>query len=371
MARDPDTLAELWADLRQAIDQVDDEILALLNRRAALAAEVAARKQAAGAGFYAPSRERAIIDRLQERNPGPFPTSALRPVFQEVISACLSLEKGVRVAYLGPEATFTHQAVRRQFGTSALTLPCGSIAGVFSEVERGAADYGVVPVENSTEGVVNHTLDSFLDSPLTIRAEIQVPIAHCLLARAGATERDIERVYSHPQALAQCRAWLQANLPRATLVESASTADAARAALSDGHGGAIAAELAGRLYGLAVVREKVQDAADNMTRFLVVGPPQDAPPPRAAGADYKTTVLLALSDRPGALFHVLRPLSDARINLTKIESRPSRRRAWDYVFFLDLDGHQADDDIAAVLGSLAEACQMFKVLGSYRKADAT
>jgi chorismate mutase/prephenate dehydratase len=370
MAREPDNLPDLFSDLRVAIDSVDDEILGLLNRRAELAAEVAARKQAAGAGFYAPARERAIIDRLQDANPGPFPTGSIRPVFQEVISACLSLEKGVRVSYLGPEATFTHQAVRRHFGASAQTLPCGSIPGVFGEVERGSADFGVVPVENSTEGVVNHTLDSFLDSTLTITAEIQVPIEHCLLARAGTAERDLERVYSHPQALAQCRAWLHSNLPRASLVQSASTAEAARAALADNHGAAIAAELAGRLYGLSVLREKVQDSQDNTTRFLVLGRPGGERPPRVAGADYKTTVLLAVSDQPGALFQVLGPLSDARINLTKIESRPSRLRAWDYVFFLDLDGHADDPDIAPVLSEMVAKNKLFKVLGSYRRADA-
>ncbi|HEU5059398.1 MAG TPA: prephenate dehydratase [Kofleriaceae bacterium] len=368
MARQPDNLPDLFSDLRAAIDAVDDQILDLLNRRAALAGEVASRKQAAGAGFYAPARERAIIDRLQDTNPGPFPTGAIRPVFQEVISACLALEKGVRVAYLGPEATFTHQAVRRHFGASAQTLPCGSIAGVFAEVERGAADFGVVPVENSTEGVVNHTLDSFVDSSLTISAEIQVPVEHCLMARPGTSERDVERVYSHPQALAQCRTWLQGNLPRASLVESASTADAARAALADHHGAAIAGELAARLYGLSVLREKMQDAPDNTTRFLAIGRPGE-PAPRVAGAEYKTSVLLVLPDTPGSLFHVLAPLSDAGINLTKIESRPSRRRAWDYVFFLDLDGHAGDPAIAPVLARLEASCQLFKVLGSYRKAD--
>jgi chorismate mutase/prephenate dehydratase len=368
MAREADNLPDLFSDLRSAIDAVDDQILALLNRRAALAGEVASRKQAAGASFYAPARERAIIDRLQDANPGPFPTGAIRPVFQEVISACLSLEQGVRVAYLGPEATFTHQAVRRHFGASAQSLPCGSISGVFAEVERGAADFGVVPVENSTEGVVNHTLDSFLDSPLTITAEIQVPIEHCLLARPGTSERDLERVYSHPQGLAQCRTWLQVNLPRASQVQSASTAEAARAALADPHGAAIASELAARMYGLVVLRERVQDAADNTTRFLAIGRPGE-PAPRVAGGEYKTSVLLVLPDTPGSLFHVLEPLSDAGINLSKIESRPSRRRAWDYVFFLDLDGHAADPHIAPVLGKLATSCKLFKVLGSYRKAD--
>lgn len=367
---DPDKPVDAWADLRAAIDRIDEHLLELLNQRAALAAEVARRKQASGAEFYVPARERAIIDRLQESNKGPFPTSAIRPVFQEVISACLALESGVRVSYLGPEATFTHQAVKRHFGTSARTLPCGSIPGVFAEVERGAADFGVVPVENSAEGVVTHTLDSFLDSPLAIAAEIHVLVEHCLLARPGVSERDIERVYSHPQALAQCREWLTANLPRAARVETSSTADAARAALQDGGCAAIASELAGRLYGLTVLRSKLQDTADNSTRFLVLARPDadDGSPP-VAGADYKTTVLLAFPDRAGALFDLLKPLSEASVNLTKIESRPSRRRAWDYVFFVDLDGHRRDPAIAPVLEELSGSCQLFKVLGSYRKAD--
>jgi len=369
MAHDPDNLAELWADIRDRIDAIDEQLLGLLNQRAALAEEVAQRKRASGSGFYAPERERAIIDRLQSRNSGPFPTSSIRPVFQEVISACLSLEEGVRVSYLGPEGTFTHQAVRRHFGASAKTLPCGSISRVFSEVQSGVADFGVVPVENSTEGIVNHTLDSFLDSDLTIQAEIQVAVEHCLLARTDVGEGDIVRVYSHPQALAQCRGWLDENLPNAARVQAPSTAEAARSAAADGEGAAIAAELAGRLYGLVVLREKVQDNRDNSTRFLVVGRKDQAASAPKPGADYKTTLLMALSDKPGALFQALQPLNLAGLNLTKIESRPSRRRAWDYVFFLDLDGHFADASVAPVLAELAASCQLFKVIGSYRKAD--
>jgi chorismate mutase/prephenate dehydratase len=369
MPRDGDRAEDDFSDLRASIDEVDEQLLVLLNRRAALAAEVASRKQASGAAFYVPARERAIIDRLQQNNAGPFPTSAIRPVFQEVISACLSLESGVQVSYLGPEATFTHQAAKRHFGTSARMLGCGSIPGVFAEVERGAADFGVVPVENSTEGVVTHTLDSFLDSQLVVTAEIHVMVEHCLLARPGVAEREVERIYSHPQALAQCRAWLSANLPGATRVETTSTADAARAALQDGSGAAIASELAGQLYGLSTLRVKVQDTADNSTRFLVLSRPEQDPAPPAVGAAYKTTVLLAFSDKPGALFELLKPLSEAGVNLTKIESRPSRRRAWDYVFFLDLDGHARDPAIAPVLEQVARTCQLFKVLGSYRTAD--
>lgn len=356
------------ARLRAQIDEVDDRLLELLGRRAELAESVAELKRGSDRAFYVPERERQLIDRLQTVGAGRFPVEAIRPVFQEIISACLRLESGLRVAYLGPEATFTHQAVKRHFGSSALAQPCGSIPAVFSDVERGEADFGVVPVENSSEGVVNHTLDSFVDSPLSITAEIVVRVDHCLLARPGVTESAIRRIYSHPQALAQCRGWISDNVPRAILVESASTADAARAAQSDPEGAAIAAELAAKMYGLSILRQKLQDVSDNVTRFLVIGdaPP---PPPNEGGGD-KTSVLLVLPDAAGALYHVLQPLSEASINLTKIESRPSKRRAWDYVFFLDLDGHCQDPAVAAVLEQLAKTCQMFKILGSYRQADA-
>ncbi len=353
--------------LREAIDALDDQVLDLLNRRARISAQIAEHKQQAGTAFYVPTRERAIIDRLQQANPGPFPNAAIRPVFQEVISACLSLEKSVRVSYLGPEATFTHQAVRRHFGASADTVPCGSISAVFGEVERGLVEFGVVPVENSSEGVVNHTLDKFLDTKVRISAEIVVNVDQCLMARPGVGVGDISRVYSHPQGLAQCRAWLLANLPRATLVETPSTADAARAAQGDPTGAAIAAELAARLYGLTVLREKLQDVPENVTRFLVISRADLEAP--VAGLDYKTSIVLGLPDQPGCLSRVLEPLSRSGINLTKIESRPTRQRAWQYVFFLDLDGHCLDSAVAEVLDELSKICDLVRVLGSYRKAD--
>jgi chorismate mutase / prephenate dehydratase len=357
------------AALRVAIDAIDDRLLELLNDRGRLAARVAETKQLVGRPFYVPLRERAIVDRLQAHNPGPFPSSAIRPVFQEIISACLSLEGGPRVAFLGPEGTFTHHAVKRHFGASAPALPCGSIQAVFTEVERGAADFGVVPVENSSEGVVSHTLDSFVDSSLEIHGEVAVAVDHCLVARTGVGEAQIERVYSHPQALAQCRGWLARNLPRAQLVETSSTADAAHRAAEDPSGAAVCMELAARLAGLAVLRQSLQDAAHNVTRFLVLGrgdSPWREPAPNPA--DDRTTVLLVLGSRPGDLFEALRPLSEAGINLTKIESRPSRRQAWQYVFFLDLEGHRADPHIAHALERLAEG-RLVRVLGSYRKAD--
>lgn len=368
MAPPPKTEDDLAA-LRVAIDTVDDRLLQLLNERGRLAARVAETKQSSGRPFYVPLRERAIVDRLQAANPGPFPSSAIRPVFQEIISACLSLEGGPRVAFLGPEGTFTHHAVKRHFGASAPALPCGSIAAVFTEVERGAAEFGVVPIENSSEGVVSHTLDSFVESPLEIHGEVAVTVDHCLVARTGVGEGAIERVYSHPQALAQCKAWLGRNLSRAQLVECSSTAEAARRAAEDPTGAAIASELAARLSGLAVLRQSLQDSAHNVTRFLVIG--RGESPWRQPGAepkDDRTTVLLVLGDRPGDLFEALRPLSEEKINLTRIESRPARTRAWEYVFFLDLEGHRAEPRIARALERVAEG-RTARVLGSYRKAD--
>ncbi len=348
--------------LRRELDAVDDRILELLNERARIVQRVAAVKEGSGAPFYVPERERAIIARLRDKSEGPFPSEAIGVVMQEIMSACLSLEEGQRVAYLGPEGTFTHQAVLRRFGSSARALPCGTIQAVFDEVERGAAQYGVVPVENSSQGIVSHTLDSFVRSELCIVGAVLVPVEHALLAKVGVTERMLERVYSHPQALAQCAQWLAANLPRAALIETPSTADAARACHGDAAGGAIASEAAARLYGLTVLRPGVQDSADNTTRFLVLGTPERAP--RPSGND-TTSVLLALPHRAGALYHVLAPLSQAGINISKIESRPSPAEAWQYVFFLELDGHAEDEPMARAFLELERMCPLFRVLGAF------
>jgi len=351
--------------LRNGIDGIDDEILRLLNERARLVGQVAELKERMQVPFYVPSRERAIVERMVGKNSGPFPNEGIRPVFQEIFSACLSLEKTVKVAYLGPEATFTHMAVKRQFGLSARAIPMGTIAGVFDEVARGLADFGVVPVENSTEGVVNHTLDTFLISELRISAEILLAVDHCLLVRAGLELGEIERVYSHPQGLAQCRRWLSANLPRANLVEAPSTAEAARLARDDARGAAVASELAGRLYDLVVARRGIADVAQNVTRFLVIGTRQAEP----TGKD-RTSILLELGDQPGILYKVLEPLARRGLNLSKIESRPSRRRPWEYVFFIDIDGHERDVEVAAAIAEVASATTSLKVLGSYPRAEA-
>ncbi len=351
------------AAIRKLIDALDDDMLRLLNERARLVGMVGALKERLDAPFYVPSRERAIVERLTAANAGPFPNDAIRPVFQEIFSACLSLEKKVRVAFFGAEGSYTHQAAKRQFGLSARVIPVSTIAGVFEEVERGAADFGIVPVENSTEGVVNHTLDTFVESELKISAEIVLEISHCLLARPGAELADIQRVYSHPQALAQCRRWISSYLPGATVVEALSTSEAARTAASDPQGAAIASEMAARLYELEIIRRKIEDLTQNVTRFLVIGKVQAD----ATGRD-KTSVLMVLKDEPGILYRVLEPLSKRQLNLTKIESRPSRRRPWEYVFFVDVDGHARDPQVAEALVELTAASETMKVLGSYPRA---
>ncbi|MCC6132541.1 MAG: prephenate dehydratase [Acidobacteria bacterium] len=351
-------------ELRARIDAVDDELLNLLNERARLVEEVGLIKQQLQRPFYVPGRERSIIERLLGLNQGPFPSEGIKPVFQEIFSACLSLEKGIRVAYLGPEATFTHAAVKFQFGLSARAVPMGSIAGVFQEVERGEADFGVVPVENATEGVVNHTLDMFMESPLRICAEVVLKITHCLLARAGLDFANIFRVYSHPQALAQCRGWLTANMPGAARVEASSTAEAARMAREDVNGAAIASELAAKLYDLHLVKRNLEDMAENATRFLVIG----REVAKKTGND-KTSLLAVIPDGPGTLFRLLQPFAEHGVNLTKIESRPTRRKVWEYAFFLDLDGHESEEKVIKAMDDIRAFAASLKVLGSYPKGS--
>ncbi len=347
-------------ELRSRIDALDDAILRLLNERAELAAKVGERKRGGPASFYVPSRERAIVARLQEANPGPFPTESLRPVFQEIFSACLALEKGLRIAFLGPEGTFTHQAMKHQFGLSAHGVPAPTIAAVFDEVEKGRAEFGVVPVENSTEGVVNHTLDTFLQSDLLISAEIILEVDQCLLARPGLGLDAIHRVYSHPQGFGQCRGGLDTHLPQAVRIEASSTAEAARLAREDAEGAAVASDLAADLFDLVVLKESIQDLRGNSTRFLVLGRDQAAP----TGRD-KTSLLVITRDGPGVLHGMLEPFARAGLNLTKIESRPSRRKAWENVFFLDVLGHQRTEPLAGVLAEIGAHCELLKVLGSY------
>src|SRR5512133_345047 len=332
--------------LRQEIDSIDDNILELLNRRAKVVLDVGRTKAEQQQDFYVPARERAIYDRLSGHNPGPFPNDAIRRVWREIISASLSLEHPMKVAFLGPQATNTHAAAMRQFGFSAQLVPQKSVSAVFEEVGRGRAEYGVVPVENSTEGVVAHTLDMFMESDLVINAEIKLAISHDLLSLSGKLE-EITRIVSHPQALAQCRKWLEENLPDIPLVDVASTARAAQMAAEDGTVAAVASEMAATLYGVQVVKHKIEDNPNNFTRFLVIGRNS----PHRTGND-KTSVMFSVRDEPGILYRMLEPFSRRGINLSKIESRPMKSKAWEYIFFLDMDGHIEDDMIHAAIEDL-------------------
>ena len=348
--------------LRSKIDSIDDQIVGLLNERSRVVLEVGRLKSVNNQEFHVPGRERQIQERLQQENPGPFPNDALRSVYREIISACLALESPMKVAFLGPKATFSHLATMQQFGLSAELVPLKSIPAVFEEVEKGKALYGVVPVENSTEGVVSHTLDMFVDSSLKITAEIQLEIHHDLLSRTGRLE-DIRKVYSHPQPLAQCRQWLEDNLPGVPLVDVASTATAAQIASDDYTSAAIASELAASLYDLKVVRSRIEDQINNFTRFLVIARKECD----RTGSD-KTSVLFSVKDEPGILCRMLEPFAKRSINLSKIESRPYKKKAWEYIFFLDLFGHSSDPEVSDALKELKECCQFIKVLGSYPRA---
>ncbi len=348
-------------DLRAEIDRIDDRILDLLNRRASLAIDIGVLKAENKREFYSPERERQIYQRLIKNNKGPFPNTALRSVFREIISASLSLEQPLKVAYLGPKATFTHIACMKHFGLSARFIPRKDIADVFNDVERGRVECGVVPIENSTEGVVTHTLDMFLDSNLKITAEILLEISLSLLSRTGRME-DIKRIYSHPHAIAQCKEWLNKNLPDIPIFDTSSTASAAQMVVDDPEAGAIASEFAANLYDLQIVERKIEDNANNFTRFLIIGLKEQ----KRTGDD-KTSLMFSIKDEPGALYRMLKPFAERGINLTKIESRPEKRRAWEYVFFLDLDGHTSDAKVMDAIKELEEMCVFLRVLGSYPK----
>lgn len=349
-------------ELRGKIDDIDLEILNLLNQRTGYVIDVGKAKAREKKEFYAPDREREIYNRLTANNKGPFPNSALKNVFREIMSASLSIEKPIKIAFLGPVATFTHQACMQHFGLSGEFIPKKDIADVFDDVEKGRADFGVVPIENTTEGVVSHTLDMFVTSNLKICAEIKLEISLALLNKTGKTS-DIVKVCSHPNPLAQSRNWLKNNLPNALIFDVSSTAMAAKMAAEDTAIAAVASAAAANLYDLRVIEKNIEDNANNFTRFLVVGKKQSKP----TGAD-KTSLMFAIKDAPGALFSMLKPFARRKINLTKIESRPLKTKAWKYVFFVDLDGHINDKKVKAAVDELEEMCSFLKVLGSYQKS---
>jgi chorismate mutase/prephenate dehydratase len=347
---------------RKAIDRLDGQIVKLLNERTRHVLAIGEIKLRAGDEVYAPHRERAVLNRVCRKNSGPMTAESLRAIYREVMSSAISLQKMMSIAYLGPEATFTHQAAIRRFGSSLRYAAQKTIADVFSEVSKNRADYGVVPVENSTEGVVTHTLDMFVDSDLKIVAQIVLPVQHCLLGKCRRSQ--IKRLYAHPQSLGQCRAWVQNNLPRAEIIETSSNARSAEFAAREKDSAAIAGVLAAEKYGLPVLDQDIQDNAANATRFLVLGR-QCSPP---TGKD-RTSLMFSIIDQVGALYRALAPFRRYRINMTKIESRPSKRKAWEYFFFVDCDGHLSDRKVAKALDLLAEQCSYVKVLGSYPNAE--
>lgn len=351
------------AEARAQIDALDDEILHLLGERADVAKGIADKKRAAQLPLYHdPERERRVLERLIGKGAERFPPNAIRAVFREVMSACLAVEQPLRVAYLGPEGTFTQLAARHMFGLQARYRECATVEAVFEAVMSKDAPYGVVPFENSTEGAVNMTSDALLEGELVIRQEYILPISHCLLSHASALS-EITTVYSHPQALGQCRSWLAKHLPRAQVVQTTSTTAAAREAQTDRRAAAIAAEIASELHGVPIVRASIQDRAENATRFVVIAR-EDAPP---TGND-RTTLAFGVADEKGALRRVLTILEDCNVNLTRIESRPSRSRAWHYVFLVDLEGHRLDADVVRALDAMKASTDYVKVIGSYPRA---
>ena len=347
---------------RKAIDQCDAQIIKLLNERTKHVLAVGEIKRRAGEEIYAPHREWAVLKRICRLNPGPITDDSLRGIYREIMSSALSLEKSLTIAYLGPEATFTHQAAIQRFGSSLGYSPQNTINDVFAEVSKKRADYGVVPVENSTEGAVTHTLDMFVDSDLKIVAQLVLPVQHCLLGNCRRSQ--IKRLYAHPQASAQCRGWLRTNLPRVEVIETSSNARSAELAAKEKNAAAIAGLLAAEKYRLSVLERDIQDNAANATRFLVLGR-QSTPP---TGND-RTSLMFSVADRPGALYSALAPFRRYRLNMTKIESRPSKRKAWEYFFFVDCDGHATDRRIAKALAQLGEHCSFVKVLGSYPNVE--
>jgi chorismate mutase/prephenate dehydratase len=349
-------------DWRSRINDIDNQILHLLNQRAEAALQIGDLKRRQDAPSYVPEREAEILARLTAGNRGPLPADTIVAVWREILSGCRALEAPLVVAFLAPPATFTHQAARERFGAGATYHPSRTIAEIFDDVERGRAQFGVVPVENSTDGAVNVTLDRLVATDLLIGGELTLEIAQHLLSRA-ADLGDVKRVLSHPQGLGQCRAWLAEHLPDVPQEETASTAGAAEVAAADPTVAAIASEMAGRLYGVPILRTRIEDNRQNTTRFLVIGRRAAGP----SGRD-KTSIVFAMPNQPGALYRILEPFARAGLNLTKIESRPAKRLPWEFVMFVDFEGHRDTPVVAAALSEAAERTVYLKILGSYPAA---
>jgi chorismate mutase / prephenate dehydratase len=360
------TEKETLAELRSRIDATDQQIADLINERARCAQAVAEVKKASGETdvvYYRPEREAQVLRAVMERNKvngGPLDNEEIARLFREIMSACLALEQPIKVAFLGPEGTFTQEAVNKHFGHSAKPISMSAIDEVFREVEAGAAHYGVVPVENSTEGVVTHTLDSFIQSGLQICGEVVLRIHQNLLISDVTKKEGITRIYSHSQSLAQCRKWLDANYPNVERIAVNSNADAAKRIKGEWHSAAIASSIAANIYGLTVLEEKIEDMPDNSTRFLIIGS-QEVP---ASGVD-KTSIVVSMRNEPGALYNLLEPFHRLGLDLTRVETRPSRTGAWNYVFFIDFNGHKTDDNVRQALEDVGKKAADLKILGSY------
>ncbi len=366
MANDtPDNLD--LAEIRESINAIDERIQDLINDRAKIAQQVGVAKGDLGSAveYYRPEREAEVLRKVLDRNEGPMRDEEMLRLFREIMSACLAQQEPLKIGFLGPEGTFTQTAVYKHFGHSVRALPFHTIDEVFQEVECGAADFGVVPIENSTEGSVNNTLDMFLTSPLKIAGEIELKIEQRLMAQSKGLEK-IERICAHEQSLAQCRGWIRENLPHVELIGMPSNAAGARRARDEGGTAAIGPEVAADVYELEILVNNIEDRPDNATRFLVIGRNLLA----SSGED-RTTLLISTSDTAGGagvLHNLLQPLADQGVSMTRIESRPSRRRKWDYVFFIDVEGHAEDRAVADALAKLEKTASLFKVLGAYPKA---
>jgi chorismate mutase/prephenate dehydratase len=345
--------------LREQIDAIDAQLLALLNQRARVAQEVGHVKAETNAPVFRPEREAQVLARIAQNNPGPLQSIDLQSIFREVMSACRALEKRVIVAYLGPAGTYSEQAVWRQFGQAVVGLPCVSIDEVFRSVEAGTADFGVVPVENSTEGTINRTLDLLLQTSLSISGEVALPVHHSLMSKTGSMD-GIKRICAHSQALAQCQAWLNEHYPAIERQALASNGEAARLASDDSSVAAIAGEMAATRYGLAITHAHIQDDPHNRTRFVVIG----TLAPAASGSD-QTSLVLSVQNKPGAVYELLAPLARHGVSMTRFESRPARTGTWEYYFYVDIEGHAQDAKVAQALTELQSQAAYFKVLGSY------
>jgi len=345
-------------DIRKKIDRIDSKVVAMLNERAVCSQEIGSKKLKNKKGIYVPHREKEVLKRLRAANKGPMTNEAFEAIYREIMSSSISLEKPLNIANLGTQGSYTSTAARKKFGSQINYVDCNSIADVFSKVEHGDCDYGVVPIENSTEGAVTHTFDMLVDSELKICSQVLLRISHNLISNTSLNK--ITKIHSNPQVFGQCRNWLLQNLPRVDQIWESSTTKAAAIASAQKNRAAIASIDAGKVYHLKVLKKNIQDIPHNTTRFLIIGE-QDSEP---TGND-RTSILFSIKDKVGALYAMLTPFYKYKINLTKIESRPSKKRAWDYYFFVDFQGHRSDKNVQKALAQLEGMCKYLKILGSY------